>query len=359
MSSTAQKKIPPHSASLRPHRTEVRSPSDRPQILVVDDDADSAKLVAESLSFSGYSVALADCGEEALVQISRAEPSLVLLDINMPGLSGLDILSQLRALPQYVSVILVTAKSAIEDVIAGLDAGADDYIRKPFEPLELLARVRAQLRIKELKDELTAANLKLQELVEKDDLTGLFNMRNLFERLEGELARSRRFGRPVTVLMMDMDNFKNVNDRHDHLFGSHVLAGVGRIILQNIREVDFAARYGGDEFLIVISEADEAGARQFAERLRALIEAHEFSAGEHSYRTTASFGLAVASPHAVTPGHAATSAHAEQIDARSLVRAADRELYRAKASGKNCLSLTHLQPPFGDPSSESGPDERR
>jgi two-component system cell cycle response regulator len=292
------------------------------KILVVDDDVDNRILVSKALTWEGYTVDSACSGEEALEKLADQIPHLVLLDVNMPGISGLETLRRLRGNPDYVSVMLVTAQSGTEDVIRGLDAGADDYIRKPFHPTELLARVRAQLRIKDLNDQLKLANRRLQDLVDHDDLTGLFNMRHLYEKLEMELARGRRFSRPVGVVMMDMDHFKQVNDHHDHLFGSHVLAEVGKLIRENIRQVDFAARYGGDEFLIVLCETSLEGAQRFAERLRSVIANYEFTSDGHSMKLTASLGLAV------THGDS-------QVDARTLVRAADHALYEAKTAGKN------------------------
>lgn len=295
------------------------------KILIVDDDIDNLHLVSEVLLFQGYQVDKATSGEQALASLNSILPHLVLLDVNMPGISGLETLEYLRRKESYVSIIMVTGQSKTEDVVRGLDAGADDYICKPFNAEELLARVRAQLRIKDLNDQLQSANARLQELVDRDDLTGLFNMRSLYQRLDHELARGRRFSRPVAVVMMDMDNFKNVNDEHDHLFGSHVLAEIGKLISENIRRMDFAARYGGDEFLIVLSETTPQGSYQFTERLRQTIEGHQFQNSEHAGNLTASFGVAV------------TPADHTVVDARTLVRAADNALYQAKANGKNCI----------------------
>src|SRR6185312_14464622 len=173
---------------------------------------------------------------------------------------------------EYVAVMFVSANSRTEDVILGLDAGADDYVCKPFAVGELLARVRSQLRIKDLNDSLKKANDRLKELVDLDDLTGLFNMRSLYKRLDFELDRARRYNRSVCVLMMDLDRFKDVNDKHDHLFGSYVIKEVGKMIRDNIRKVDFAARYGGDEYLVVLTEISQEGARTFSSRLRERIE---------------------------------------------------------------------------------------
>lgn len=295
----------------------------RRKVLVVDDDPASIRITCRALEFEGYQVQSARSGEEALSKLNSWRPHLVLLDVSMPGLNGLETLNQVRAMGEYMSVIFVSGKSESEDVIRGLDAGADDYVRKPFDSLELLARVRSQLRIKDLNDSLKRANDKLKELVDIDDLTGLFNMRSLYKRLDFELDRARRYRRSVCVMMMDMDHFKRVNDEHDHLFGSFVLAEVGKMVRENIRKVDFAARYGGDEFLIVLTEIDAVGAEVFAERLRERIDAHTFTSDNHKIHLTASIGFAVVSPSI------------RDIDARALVRVADKELYKAKEKGRN------------------------
>lgn len=295
----------------------------RRKLLVVDDDAASLRISAKALEYEGYQVEKAASGQEAIAKMNSWRPHLVLLDVSMPGLDGLETLKILRARDEYVSVVFVSGNSGAEDVIRGLDSGADDYIRKPFDMLELLARVRTQLRIKDLNDSLKKANERLKGLVDIDDLTGLFNMRSLYKRLDFELDRARRYKRSVCVVMMDMDHFKRVNDEHDHLFGSFVLSEVGKIVRENIRKVDFAARYGGDEFLIVLTEIDHKGAETFTERLRARIEARQFTSDTHSIRLTASLGFALATPSV------------NNIDARALVRLADHALYKAKSNGRN------------------------
>lgn len=301
--------------------------SRRRLVMMVDDDRDNLKLIGALLMHEGYDVVQAESAEEALERLKTVEPHLILLDINMPGLSGLDMLKQVRGREKYVSVIFVSARSETGDVVRGLDEGADDYICKPFEPTELLARVRAQLRIKDLQDRLSAANHRLQELVDIDDLTGLYNMRSIYDRLENEINRGKRYSRSVGVIMLDMDFFKRVNDTNDHLFGSYVLAEVGKIIRQNVRTVDFAARYGGDEFLIALPETSIEGATKFADRIRTRIEETVFSKDGKTMRLTASLGVCVAMPGLV------------EIDARGLVRAADHALYDAKRAGKNCVKI--------------------
>jgi diguanylate cyclase (GGDEF)-like protein len=262
--------------------------------------------------------------------MKTASPDLVLLDVNMPGMGGIETLKRIRANQSqaeetHTSVIIVSARSDTDDIVRGLDTGADDYVCKPFDPWELLARVRAQLRIKDLTDRLAEANERLQELVDIDDLTGLYNMRSVYQKLDLEIGRAKRYNRAVAVIMMDMDEFKDVNDSHDHLFGSFVLSEVGKIIRGNIRNVDFAARYGGDEFLIALSETTVEGAALFAERLRKVIGAYLFSKDGYSMHLTASIGVAVVQPTL------------QAVDAKTLVRYADHAMYDAKHSGKNCV----------------------
>ena len=302
------------------------------KILVVDDDPQSLRIVTKALEFEGYQVDQASNGVEAIDKMKAGDPHLVLLDVSMPGLDGLDTLRLLRARNQYVSCVFLSGRSSTEDVIRGLDAGADDYICKPFDTLELLARVRSQLRIKDLNDRLHAANTKLKELVDIDDLTGLFNMRSLYKKLDFEIERALRYQRSVCVIMMDMDHFKNVNDQHDHLFGSFVLSQVGKMIMSNIRKVDFAARYGGDEFLIVLTEIDQEGADIFCDRLRQRVERHLFENEGQKMRLTASIGFALVCPSK------------RRIDARTLVRYADKALYQAKEGGRNCVKQYQLGP---------------
>lgn len=296
------------------------------RILVVDDDPSSLDIISEALKWEGYQVKCAPDGVKGLKLLQEWNPDLVILDVNMPKMNGVEALNDLRLRDKYVAVMFISADSSTGAIVDGLDAGADDYIPKPFDPLEMLARVRTQLRIKDLNDQLREANEKLKELVDIDDLTGLYNMRSLYQKLDFELDRAFRFGRQVSVIMMDMDFFKSVNDGHDHLFGSFVLSEVGDIIRKTIRTVDIAARYGGDEFLMVISEISKEGVEIFCERLRKRIADYQFDSGRDQIRLTASLGFAM-----TTPG--------DRVDAQDLVRAADVALYEAKRSGRNCVKF--------------------
>ncbi len=303
---------------------------DTDKILLVDDDHDNLKIVRTLLEKAGYGVQTADSGKAGLLALETYQPDLVLLDVNMPEMDGLETIELLKTKEDPPAVVFVTANTTTEDVIKGLDAGALDYIAKPFSGMELLARVRTQLRMKKLQDELRQANEKLQGLVEIDDLTGLYNMRSIYDKVDQEIERARRYGHGVAAIMLDMDHFKGVNDNHDHLFGSHVLKGVGALIRQNIRTHDFAARYGGDEFLICLSQISVEGARVFCERLREVLEKHLFKSGDDEIRLTASMGCTI-----IVDGRSL-------IDGRSLVRHADHGLYQSKKEGRNRVTFTEI-----------------
>ncbi len=295
------------------------------RLLVVDDDENTLTVVREALVQEGYSVETATSAKEGLELIKRIRPHLVISDHDMPELNGLEMLKKLRQEQNYVTLIFMSGRSDSQLVSLALKTGADDFIRKPFRFDEFLARVEAALRNNDIHKELREANEKLQEMVERDYLTGLFNMRSMYERIDFELKRAKRFKRNMSAVMLDMDHFKSVNDTNDHLFGSFVLKEVGEIIRNTIREVDFAARYGGDEFLIVLTETNENGTRIFCERLQMNIKAHTFDDGKNKIRLTVSIGYA-------------TITGQTELDARQLVREADHALYRAKTAGRDRVS---------------------
>lgn len=297
-----------------------KSPQQR-KILVIGADPGSRETLLEPLRWELYDVRGVASWDEALQLVESWVPVVILID-SLPDTNGRQILQKVRAHLPHSSCVYISEDSQTESIIAGLDQGADDYIVKPFVPLELLARVRTHLRLRDLHEQLVFANEMLKELVDTDDLTGLYNMRSLYQRLSFELERARRFNRDVCVVMLDMDHFKMVNDGHDHLFGSYVISEIGKVIKANTRNIDIPARYGGDEFLVVLSEVSDDGAVLFCERLRKSVEQTLFKNGDDSIKLTVSIGYAITRP-------------GEVITARELVRQADHALYEAKRTGRN------------------------
>lgn len=298
-----------------------KDPKNRP-ILVLDEDPETLELMMEPLRWEGYDVRGLTNPKEASEFLNYWKPQLIIVDPDFSDAEGLEYLNSLQGGLETTALIVVSSNTSTDRITQCLDLGANDYIISPFVPLEFLARVRAQLRFLDAKEDLLEANRKLQELVEIDDLTGLFNMRSIYQKLEFEMERGKRFKRPVTVVMIDMDKFKMVNDGHDHLFGSFILSEVGKVIRHSTRTVDIPARYGGDEFLIVLSETPLAGVELFCERLRKKIEQMTFTQGEDSINLTLSIGFA-------------TTNDGEEIQPKELVRRADMALYEAKRRGRN------------------------
>jgi len=302
------------------------------RILVVDDVQANVHLLTTYLKAVGYHVIPARDGEEALLKVNETNPDLILLDIMMPKLNGLEVCSRIKSngTTKYIPVILVTALNEIEDKIKGQEAGADDFISKPFNKLELLTRVKSLLRIKSLHDqlnekiaELEIAKERLRQLAITDGLTGLSNHRNFKEFLMRELDRANRHQQRTSVVMIDIDFFKHYNDTHGHQAGDVLLKMVSQLFVQNIRKNDLAARYGGEEFALVLIETGKNAATIVAEKIKHLVEEHRFF-NEHTQpngKVTVSMGVA-------TYPQDATG-----FD--ELIRCADRRLYHAKETGRN------------------------
>ena len=312
--------------------TQKETPDGGPtRILVVDDVPDNVEILDARLSSRGYAVITASTGEEALERVQEEPPHLILLDVMMPGLDGHEVARRIKddeSLP-FIPIILVTALNEAEDVVQGLESGADDYISKPYNFRELEARVRAMLRIKFLQDELDLknrelelANRRLKQLSITDGLTELFNHRHIHELLQDEFERSRRTGDPIAVAMMDLDRFKNINDTYGHPTGDVILYETALIIKETAREIDMPGRYGGEEFIAILPGTDEDAAAHFAERVRQAVEKYLFRDGAVEVRMTVSCGVA--------------SFPSEGVDSpEALLKAADEALYEAKDGGRN------------------------
>lgn len=301
------------------------------RVLVVDDLPDNVEILRARLESRGYAVATASNGEEALASVHSAPPHVILCDVMMPGIDGYEVSRRIKAdvtLP-FIPIILVTALGETEHIVQGLNTGADDYIAKPYHFQELEARVRAMLRIKRLQDELDQknreleiANKRLKKLSITDGLTELFNHRHVHELLHEEFERSRRSQEPIAVVMIDLDRFKAVNDTYGHPTGDVVLFETARILKETAREIDMVGRYGGEEFIAILPNTDEAEGALFAERVRSAVEAHVYRDEATEIRMTCSSGVASFPWDDVkTP--------------EELLKFADEALYVAKESGRN------------------------
>jgi two-component system cell cycle response regulator len=299
------------------------------KILIVDDDPSLAEVLSQTFLNAKYLVCVAHDATEAYNKISEFEPDLILTDLELPGMSGLELLSRLRQNENYVTVVFISGNADSRIATEALRAGADDYIRKPFRVDELLARVEVAFRVNRVHRELLQANKHLQRLIEHDDLTGLLNMRSMFDRLDQELKRSRRTESSVGCVMIDTDHFKEINDHYDHLFGNQVLKELGSIIRSELRESDLGARYGGDEFLIVLTDTQQPGVWAFCERLRLRVSNHIFEYQGQPVRLTLSIGFSMG------------GGRDEKRGAKDVVRDADKALIAAKSAGRN---QTHQRP---------------
>jgi two-component system cell cycle response regulator len=299
------------------------------RVLIADDDAVARRLLEVTLTHWGYQVVSVSSGSEAIQALKAPDaPSLAILDWEMPGLEGVEVCRQSRkqAEGRYTYIILLTARNRREDIVEGLQSGADDYVIKPFDTYELQARVRAASRIVELQDQLIASRDALQVQATHDPLTGLWNRRAIFEILGREIARSQRQGTPLAVIIADVDRFKHINDTHGHLAGDEVLRDIARRMASRLRPYDSIGRFGGEEFMIVAPECHTASPESLAERIRANIEQTPVFLGDRNLSVTVSLGVAVSG-----------AGRPDEQDA--LLRAADAALYRAKQEGRNRVAV--------------------
>lgn len=309
----------------------MRDASAAARILIVDDHEDNVELLRARLEARGYETLTAWDGREALEVVKREIPDLVLLDVMMPHVDGMEVARRIKAddsLP-FIPIIMQTALDSTEHKVEGLDAGADDYITKPINFAELEARVRSMLRVKALQDEVERQRDELQQLNQRllsisrtDGLTGLVNRRHLEERLQEQYEHAKRLGEAFTVVMVDLDKFKSVNDTYGHQAGDAVLKQLANLLTEQAREIDHVGRYGGEEFMLILPGTVLDAGVTFAERVRHALEAHTFTFEGGAITRTGSFGVS-AWPHPRIEG----------CDA--LVKAADDALYVAKETGRN------------------------
>ncbi|BCO10838.1 diguanylate cyclase response regulator [Desulfolithobacter dissulfuricans] len=296
----------------------------RPSLLLADDSRIVTKLLSRVLGEAGYRVTAVQSGDEALALAPRLMPDLILLDVDMPGLSGFEVCRRLKKDPALadIPVLFVTARNEKEDIVTGFAAGGQDYVTKPYTQEELLARVQTHLALKQAQEKLKASEARYRELAIRDDLTGFYNTRYLYQTLQGQLDMHRAQNRHLSVIFMDIDNFKNVVDTYGHLNGSRIIAELADVVRQGLPADCYGVSYGGDEFVIVLTGHDREQGRIMAEKIRRAIEEAEFLAEQGlSIHITVSCGLATFPDDAQT--------------LTDLLAHADHALFAAKNQGKN------------------------
>ena len=308
----------------------------KPEILLVDDERCHVEWVGAVLSREGYRVRIARSGREALRAVEEAPPDLVILDLVLPDMNGLDVLRGLKACREATSVpvMILSAKSDVETKVTGLRLGAADFMAKPFAMAEVLARCAGMLRIRSLHEQLRRAQRDLEERSVTDALTGLKNRRFFDERLYEEFCRAHRYADPVSLIMIDVDHFKTVNDRYGHPAGDAVLREAAAVVRASIRDPDICCRYGGEEFAVILPKTHLPGALAVAERIWRALGAKSYEipttapGGPATFGVTASIGVAFFPSKDIT-----THEH--------LLRFSDEALYQAKRAGRNTICLYH------------------
>jgi diguanylate cyclase (GGDEF)-like protein len=295
------------------------------RILIAEDDPVTRRLLEAKLARWGYEVVITCDGDQAweALQVEDA-PRLAILDWMMPGMDGVEICKRMRHQDRepYTYLILLTSLHREEDLVIGMEAGADDYLTKPFKASELRVRLRAGRRIIELHNELIEAREALREQATHDALTGLLNREEILRILKHELSRAKREEGKVSAIMVDLDHFKQVNDTYGHLAGDAVLRLSTRRMAVLLRSYDYIGRYGGEEFIIVLPGCDRESATAFAERLRLCIGGEPMDIPEGKLSVTISLGVATSTPD-------------KRYDVDALIQIADLAMYRAKGNGRN------------------------
>jgi two-component system, cell cycle response regulator len=305
------------------------------RILIAEDDPVLRRLLRAKLAEAGHELVEAADGEQAWELVQRERIRLLLVDWMMPRLDGPELIRRIRAAgwPGYTYVILLTARSGRNDVVDGLNLGADDYLTKPFRHDELLARLGVGIRILELEARLGESLAREEALATRDLLTGLLNRRATFERARAEVSRAGREGTRLGLVLVDLDQFQRINEQFGQEAGDQALRRVAEVLQQNLRDFDFVGRWGGEEFLVVLPGASLEQAAQVAERVRASM------AAAHVRR-----GGSDAAELRVSAGVTSSSASPRPVTLDELLQQADAALYRAKAAGRNRVAVHEPAP---------------
>ena len=320
------------------------------KILIADDDVLSRRMLEKTLQRAGYEVVAVENGRQAAEQLCRDDgPRIALLDWMMPELDGPAVCKAARQHKgrHYVYMLLLTSRESKEDIVIGLESGADDYLTKPFNTNELKARLRTGVRILDLEDSLVQAREDMRFQATHDALTSLWNRGVIVELLSREITRSLREKVSTGILLGDVDHFKSINDTHGHLVGDEVLREISRRLLHSVRSYDFVGRYGGEEFLVVLNNCDPASTPKRAEEIRKAISHLPFQTKAGNLPITMSLGVLVSQDWGNRP-------------VEELLNEADKALYEAKEAGRNCSriakpehSTTLAEAPVGQGASQT------
>ncbi len=308
------------------------------RILVADDDESLRSVLKQVLSMDGYEVNLTASGEEALAAFKKEPCSLIITDIRMGKMSGIQLLQEVKRLRPDTQVIIITSNATLDTAITAIQAGAYDYLTKPFDDIALISSVARRAvekirlieenkslleKLKRKNEELEFVNLTLKELTIRDGLTGLYNHRHFQETLAVEILRSKRHAKTFSLVFLDVDFFKQYNDTHGHLHGDAVLVALSKLLIAGLRKSDVAVRYGGEEFVLLLPETSKENAFALAGTIREKIAAHPFPGRETQPqgKVTVSMGIA-AFPE-------------DGSDSSTLLHRADEALYQAKNGGRN------------------------
>ena len=315
------------------------------RILVVDDSAFVTKHLKALLQSGGHEVFVAETGMQGMKVVKTDRPDLILLDLVLPDISGREVCRwvKLNVETQSIPIIMLTSRAEVQERVAGLEDGANDYVTKPCDDSELKARIDAVLREKTLRDQLEKKNLEYEELMRKfermaitDPVTGLFNRRRFEEALAQEFERYRRYGTPFACLMIDVDHFKRINDTYGHDVGDVILKETAQTIQGQTRGVDTVARYGGDEFAVLLSQQKGEEAVKAAGRIIKHVRQLRFKEMKKGEKVTLSIGIA-----------SVPDPDLKEMD--QIVQCADYALYKAKKGGRDCAEMTTIKEAHQDP----------
>lgn len=305
------------------------------KVLVVDDSQQARVAIKEALTDLFDVFIEADDGLSAIKAFVEEKPGFIITDIEMPSINGYRLISTVRNMEDGKDlpiIMLSGTKNSLKKKLTGFNLGASDFLMKPFEKEELVARVKSLLRTRFLLDELREKNTLLERLAVTDELTGLYNRRHFFETVKEQMALGLRHNFKIACLLMDIDHFKKINDTHGHIAGDDVLRKVGSLLNSCKREGELLARFGGEEFIMCLFNTDSASVLRAAERFRQLIKSFEFSSNNHpKLHVTVSIGVAIYPQAAI-------------ITIDELIKAADNALYRSKVEGRDRVSLYEWTP---------------